>query len=143
MNRPTMPTRRVKLLIVDDEARNLDALEVLLEASECEFVRATSAEEALLAMLRHDFAAMVLDIRMPGMDGLEAMGRILDQHPSIPVLLNTAYSSYQDSFLSWGADAYVIKSSDTGDLRREVEQLLSGKREGVRRRPGGQPHAQS
>jgi hypothetical protein len=59
------------------------------------------------------------------------------------VLLNTAYSSYQDSFLSWGADAYVIKSSDTGDLRREVEQLLTGKREGARRRPGGQPHAQS
>ena len=58
MNGPTMLTPRVKLLIVDDEVRNLDALEVLLEASECEFVRATSAEEALLAMLRHDFAAI-------------------------------------------------------------------------------------
>jgi len=57
----------VKLLIVDDEPRNLDALEVMLQSSGCRFVRAHSADEALLALLHDNFAAMILDIRMPGM----------------------------------------------------------------------------
>ena len=60
-----------KILIVDDEARNLDALEVMLQSSGCTLVRAQSADEALLALLHHEFAAMILDIRMPGMSGIE------------------------------------------------------------------------
>ena len=55
----------IKVLIVDDEPRNLDSLEVMLGSSGCVLVRAQSAEEALLAMLRHEFAAMIFDIRMP------------------------------------------------------------------------------
>ena len=132
-----------KILVIEDEKNLRQLYKQDLELDGHTVVTAKSAEEGLKKLETERPDLVVLDIRMPGMDGLEAMGRILDQHPSIPVLLNTAYSSYQDSFLSWGADAYVIKSSDTGDLRREVEQLLSGKREGVRRRPGGQPHAQS
>ena len=61
----------VEVLIVDDEPRNLDALEVMLEPMRLHLVRAESADEALLAMLRHDFAAIVLDIQMPGMNGIE------------------------------------------------------------------------
>ena len=132
-----------KILVIEDEKNLRQLYKQDLELDGHTVVTAKSAEEGLKKVETEAPDLVVLDIRMPGMDGLEAMGRILDQHPSIPVLLNTAYSSYQDSFLSWGADAYVIKSSDTGDLRREVEQLLSGKREGARRRPGGQPHAQS
>ena len=132
-----------KILVIEDEKNLRQLYKQDLELDGHTVVTAKSAEEGLKKVETEAPDLVVLDIRMPGMDGLEAMGRILDQHPSIPVLLNTAYSSYQDSFLSWGADAYVIKSSDTGDLRREVEQLLTGKREGARRRPGGQPHAQS
>ena len=132
-----------KILVIEDEKNLRQLYKQDLELDGHTVVTAKSAEEGLKKVETEAPDLVVLDIRMPGMDGLEAMGRILDQHPSIPVLLNTAYSSYQDSFLSWGADAYVIKSSDTGDLRREVEQLLTGTREGARRRPGGQPHAQS
>ena len=132
-----------KVLIADDEPAIRKLYERELKKEGYDVLFATNGQEAVQMVREGHPDVIVLDIRMPGMDGLEAMGRILDQHPSIPVLLNTAYSSYQDSFLSWGADAYVIKSSDTGDLRREVEQLLTGKREGARRRPGGQPHAQS
>ena len=60
----------VKILIVDDEGRNLDALEIMLQPTGGTPVRAMSADDALLAMLRHDFAAMILDIRMPGMSGI-------------------------------------------------------------------------
>ena len=61
----------VKVLIVDDEPRNLDALEVMLASSGCTLVRAQSGDDALLAMLRHEFAAMIFDIRMPQMGGIE------------------------------------------------------------------------
>jgi CheY-like chemotaxis protein len=132
-----------KILVIEDEKNLRQLYKQDLELDGHTVVTAKSAEEGLRKVETESPDLVVLDIRMPGMDGLEAMGRILDQHPSIPVLLNTAYSSYQDSFLSWGADAYVIKSSDTGELRREVEHLLSDRRAGVRRRPGGQPHAQS
>lgn len=132
-----------KILVIEDEKNLRQLYKQDLELDGHTVVTAKSAEEGLKKVETECPDLVVLDIRMPGMDGLEAMGRILDQHPSIPVLLNSAYSSYQDSFLSWGADAYVIKSSDTAPLRREVEHLLSDKRMGTRGRPGGQPQAQS
>ena len=54
-----------KVLLVDDEERNLDILETILDSSDCCFIRARSADEALFALLHHDFAAIVLDIKMP------------------------------------------------------------------------------
>ena len=69
--RPWHAGAPAKLLIVDDEPRNLDALEAMLASSGCTLDPRQSADEALLAMLRHDFAAIVLDIRMPGMSGIE------------------------------------------------------------------------
>ena len=72
----------VKILIVDDHPGNLDALEAMLESSECEVVRAGSADEALLALLRHEFAAMILDIRMPQMNGIE-LATIIKQRKRI------------------------------------------------------------
>jgi CheY-like chemotaxis protein len=59
------------VLIVDDQPRNLDALEVMLAPVDCSLVRAYSADEALLQLLRQDFAAIVLDIKMPGTSGIE------------------------------------------------------------------------
>ena len=64
---------KVKILLVDDEPRNLDALESILDASGCTFVRALSADEALLATLQNDFAAIVLDIKMPVRQGFAAL----------------------------------------------------------------------
>ena len=88
-----MASEPVKLLIVDDEPRNLDALEVMLASSGCTFIRASSPDDALLAMLQHDFAAMVLDIRMPGMSGIE-LARLIKQRKrtrDVPILFLTAH----------------------------------------------------
>ena len=59
------------VLVVDDQAGNLEAVEVVLSQCGCRLVRAQSADEALLALLDQEFAAIVLDIKMPGMGGLE------------------------------------------------------------------------
>jgi DNA-binding NarL/FixJ family response regulator len=61
---------------------------------------------------------------MPGMDGLEALGKLLAEDPKVPVVLNSAYSSYKDNFLSWSADAYVVKSSDLTELKETIRRLL-------------------
>ena len=61
----------VSILIVDDEARNLEALESILDAPGQRVVKARTAQEALIALLRGEFAAIVLDIKMPDVSGFE------------------------------------------------------------------------
>jgi len=65
---------------------------------------------------------------MPAMDGLEALGRILGLKKDIPVILNTAYSNYKDDFMSWAADAYVVKSSDLTQLKTTIREVLDKKK---------------
>lgn len=67
---------------------------------------------------------IVMDIVMPKMDGLESMGKILSEHRKIPVIINTAYSCYKASFLSWPADAYLTKSSDLKELKNTIRGIL-------------------
>jgi len=94
-----------------------------------EGVTAATATEGLGLVEDAKPDLVVMDIRLPGMDGLEAMSRLLDKNPKIPVVLNSAYSSYKDSFMSWSADAYVVKSADTGELRTRVRELLASRTE--------------
>lgn len=113
-----------KILLVEDEKNLRTLYQRDLEAEGYSVVTAGNAAEGLEALESEVPDLVVLDIRMPGMDGLEAMGRILDRHPRIPVVLNSAYSSYKDNFLSWAADAYVIKSSETAELRSKIREVL-------------------
>jgi two-component system response regulator (stage 0 sporulation protein F) len=124
-----------KILVVEDE-KNLRLLyKHDLEQEGYEVITAATAVEGLEALETGSPDLVVLDIRMPGMDGLEAMGRILEKHPKIPVVLNSAYSSHKDNFLSWAADAYIIKSADTSELRGKIRELLAA-------RPGGEGPAE-
>jgi len=70
---------------------------------------------------------VVLDIRMAGMDGIEALQRIIERDNSLPVVLNTAFSSYQDNYMTWAADAYVTKSSDVTELLETVDRILNAR----------------
>ena len=84
----------VNILLVDDEARNLDALETILQSSDCTLIKAQTAEDALLAILQNEFAAIVLDIKMPGTSGLE-LARLIKQRKRsehVPILFLTAHS---------------------------------------------------
>ena len=113
-----------RILIVDDEP-NLRALyRKDLEDDGYEVIDAGTAEDGLRAFETQRPDLVVLDVRMPGMNGLEAMARILDKDRRIPIVLNTAYDSYRDDFTSWAADAYVTKGPDTADLMRTIKRLL-------------------
>lgn len=117
-----------KVLIIEDEKSLRTLYEQDLRRDGHEVVSAATAKEGLEILEAQSPDLIVLDIRMPGMDGLEAMGRILDRHPRLPVILNSAYSSYKDNFMSWAADAYVVKSSDTSELRARVREILEARR---------------
>jgi PAS domain S-box-containing protein len=84
----------VKILLVDDEPRNLDALESILQSTGCDLIRAQTADQALIAILQNEFAAIVLDIKMPGTDGLELAQLIKQRKRSqhVPILFLTAHS---------------------------------------------------
>ncbi len=59
------------------------------------------------------------------MEGIETMGRILSKNKEIPIIINTAYSNYKDNFMSWVADAYIVKSSDLSELKNTVQEVLA------------------
>ncbi len=97
-----------QILLVDDQQSNLEALEVTLATSGCRFVRAHSADEALLALLHEDFAAIVLDIMMPGMNGIELASLIKQRRRSqhVPILFLTAHMIDElDVLQGYGAGA--------------------------------------
>jgi len=114
-----------RILVVDDE-ENLCLLyreELGLEGYDVMTV--ASPAEAILLVEQDPPDVVVMDIRMPRMDGIEVMGRMLSQKNDLPVILNTAYSSYKDDFRSWPAEAYVIKSSDLSELKRTIRKVLT------------------
>ncbi len=120
---------QAKILIVDDEKRNLDALEVMLGPTGCACVRAQSADEALLAMLKHEFAAMVLDIRMPGLNGIELATLIKQRKRTrdVPIVFLTAHLvDDEDVLRGYGAGAvdYLSKPINADILRSKINVFI-------------------
>ena len=69
---------------------------------------------------------VIMDISMPDMDGIEVMNRLLCKNNKLPIILNTAYASYKEDFRAWAADAYVVKSADLTELKRNPNKMLFG-----------------
>jgi two-component system response regulator (stage 0 sporulation protein F) len=91
------------ILVVDDDEAIRTLLQEELEEEGYKVLIATNARDALKMVAAEALDLVILDIRMPGMDGLEALPRILGIKEGLPVIMNTAYSQYQDSFMSWAA----------------------------------------
>ena len=115
----------VPILLVDDQPANLDALEASLATSGCRFVLARSADEALLALLDQDFAAIVLDVMMPGMSGFElaTMIKRRERTKQVPILFLTARMlDKQDELRGYsvGAVDYLTKPLEPEILRAKI-----------------------
>jgi DNA-binding response OmpR family regulator len=119
-----MAARATRILIADDEPNIRLLYKSELEADGYEVIVAVDGKDALDKVESGKPDLVVLDIRMPGLDGVEALGRILDKNRTLPVILNSAYSAYQDNFMTWSADAYVEKSGDVSVLKNKIAEVL-------------------
>jgi len=119
--------KKSRILIVDDEVNQGLLYEQELSDEGYDVDVANSGGEALELVKTSSYDLVVLDIGMPDMDGLETLGRMLSMNNKLPVILNTAYPSYKDNFMSWAADAYVIKSSDLSELKGKIKESLDKK----------------
>ena len=117
-----------RVLVADDEHSIRKLYERELKKEGYEVLFATNGQEAIQMVRTGRPDLIVMDIRMPGMDGIEAMSRILEENNELPVVINTAYSSYKDNFLSWSADAYLTKSADLSELKGTIKTILEGGR---------------
>ncbi|MFC7305602.1 two-component system response regulator [Streptomyces monticola] len=120
---------RASILLVDDMEDNLIALEAVLGSLNEPLIRARSGEEAMKALLRQPFALVLLDVRMPGMDGFETAANIkrLDQTKDVPIIFLTgtdADTGYAFRGYATGAADYMTKPFDPWVLRAKVTVFL-------------------
>ncbi len=112
------------ILVVEDEESLRLLYEEELRAEGYDILTAKNGREALRLLETGKPDLIILDIVMPVMDGMEALGRIVSKERKIPVILNTSYSGYRQDFMSWAADDYVTKSHDLTELKKKIRELL-------------------
>jgi DNA-binding response OmpR family regulator len=114
-----------KILLVDDEESIHLLYREELEEDGYEVHSALSGEEALekLGIISPDL--VILDINMPGMNGIDVLRRMKEIHPQLPVILCSAYQEFKQDLASWASDAYIVKSSNLEELKAAVHKHLS------------------
>ncbi|MBV8173521.1 MAG: response regulator [Verrucomicrobia bacterium] len=116
----------IKVLIVDDEANVRLNYRITLETEGYEVFEADSAASALQQFLEHSFAVAVLDMRMPGMDGLELLAKMREAGITVPAMIVTAYSDVPHAVkaMKLGAIDFLQKPLRPEDLRRIVAEIV-------------------
>ncbi len=117
--------RQPTVLIVEDEPHLSLLYELELRRAGFTTLTAGDGRACLDNLLSMDIDLVILDLRMPGMDGVDLLARIRGLDRSLPVLINTAYSDYANNYLTWSADDFVVKSSDVSELVARACQLLA------------------
>ncbi|MGD8353465.1 MAG: response regulator [Pseudomonadota bacterium] len=114
------------ILVVDDEQSIRFLYKEELEEDGYRVITASDGEEALRKVKLENPDLITLDIRMPGMDGIEVLHRIREMDKEIPVIMSTAYGEYRNDFNVWASDAYIIKTANLNELKETIKRLLDG-----------------
>jgi CheY-like chemotaxis protein len=114
------------ILIVDDEKNIRLALSMSLEKLDIPVETAASGEEALEKLAQGEYGLMLLDLRMPGMDGMEVLRRVAQQLPALKVVIITAYGSIDLAVeaMKLGAVDFLQKPFDAAQVREVVRRIL-------------------
>ncbi|MBU1206275.1 MAG: response regulator, partial [Proteobacteria bacterium] len=113
-----------KILCIDDDQSLILLYQEELSEEGYKVVVAKDGKEALAKFEKEKPHLIVMDIRMPIMNGIEALTAMLGKNRQVPVILNTAYHQYRENFMTWGAEAYLIKSSDLTELKKKIREIL-------------------
>ena len=113
-----------RILIVDDEENIRFLYKEELEEEGFMVELAKSGLEALekLPVFKPDL--ITLDIKMPGMNGIETLKRIREKERHLPIVMCSAYGEYKQDITTWASDAYVVKCADLTELKTTIRKLL-------------------
>ena len=114
-----------RLLLVEDEPAHMEFYRRFLSQDGHEVRGARCGKEAIELAKSFRPTVVVLDLVLPDMDGSEAISRLLAECGCPKIVINTNYESFRFDFRCWGADAFVVKSSDPSELVGKVKQVLS------------------
>jgi two-component system, response regulator, stage 0 sporulation protein F len=115
-----------RLLIADDEEALQRLYKEEFEEEGYEVLLAGNGNEVMTLLNNPDRFPdlVVMDIRMPGMNGIETLRMIKEKYPRLPVILCSAYSEFKQDFSVWASDDYVVKSSDLSELKEAIKKHL-------------------
>lgn len=119
----------IHILLVDDRSENLLALEAVLESERYNLTKATSGEEALRCLLKDEFAVIILDVQMPGMDGVETakLIKVRDKTKEIPIIFISANNKEAEHLFacySAGAIDYMVEPFIPQILKSKIEGFV-------------------
>lgn len=117
------------ILVVDDQPGIRFLLEEVFKETCYKVVTAADGLEAVVRLKEHKPDLVLLDMKMPGMDGLDVLRTVTSKFPQVPVIMITAYGELQlvKEALNQGAKGYITKPFDILELRRLVDSLLAVK----------------
>ena len=118
------------ILIVNDEQSTRFLYKEKLEGNDYQISVAATGEEALKMLDKQIPDLIILDIKMPGMDGIEVMRKIKDEKGDIPIILCSAYGQYKQDFRVWASDAYVVKSADIREMKLTIKEIFNQQKAG-------------
>jgi len=117
---------KMKMMLVDDEERFLSTTQKLLAKKGIEALTATSGSEALENLRTQNIHVVILDVKMPGMDGIETLKQIKRQFPLVEVIMLTGHATVESAVegLKSGATDYLMKPTDFQDLIEKAEEAF-------------------
>ena len=113
-----------KLLLVDDETSIQLVYREEFEDEGYEVISALNGEEGLAKFDAENPDIVILDIHMPGMNGIEVLRQMKMRRPEIPVILSSAFQEFQRDISSWASEEYIVKSGNLDSLKQAVKRLL-------------------
>jgi len=114
-----------KVMVVEDEKNLLKLYKDELEDDGYEVMPVECGRQVMAALERFHPELVVLDIKLGDVEGLEVLEQIKQFDRGLPVILNSAYSSYKANFSSWIADDYIVKSPDLTELKESIRRHLA------------------
>ncbi|HYG75032.1 MAG TPA: response regulator [Planctomycetota bacterium] len=112
-----------RLLLAEDQDDQRHLYADILKDAGFEVIEARNGAEVLALFQKRKPDILVLDIQMPGIDGIEALSKVVAKDRLVPVVLHSAYPAYKGNFLTWAADGFVVKSGEADDLLATVRRV--------------------
>jgi CheY-like chemotaxis protein len=113
-----------KILLIDDEPSIQIVYREEFEDEGYEVLSALDGEEGLDIFENESPDIVILDIHMPGMNGIEVLRQMKQQRPDVPVILSSAFQEFQSDISSWASEEYIVKSGNLDGLKDAVKRLL-------------------